>query len=329
MGLNWLITGGCGFLGTALVRSLRQSDANRVRVVDNLIGGTRDDLNAAGGTFTERAVDSLKSDPEGLELVVADIRDRMAMVAVTKGIDIVVHLAANTGVGPSVKNPYMDCEVNVMGTLCCLDGARVNGVKRFVFASSGAPIGEVEPPIHEELPAHPVSPYGASKLAGEGYCSAYARCYGLETVALRFGNVYGPGSKRKESVVAKFVSRAMRRETLEVYGDGGQTRDFIYVGDLIEAISLAAVTPGIGGETFQIATSRETTIAELIDVLLPIIDGSGIDLPVIIHTEARQGDVRRNFSDTRKASRLLGWEARTELAEGLQITVEDLLNCTR
>ena len=133
-------------------------------------------------------------------------------------------------------------------------------MKRFVFASSGAPVGEVKLPIHEELAPHPVSPYGASKLAGEGYCSAYYRTYGLETVALRFGNVYGPGSTHKGSVVAKFIRQALAGETLEIYGDGTQTRDFIYVDDLIKAIWQASRVPNIGGEESQIATNRETTL---------------------------------------------------------------------
>ena len=129
----------------------------------------------------------------------------------------------------------LDCTTNVFGTLNYLEACRHNAVPRFVFASSGAPIGECKPPIHEELAAHPVSPYGASKLAGEAYCSAYARSFGIETVALRFGNCYGPLSNHKSSVVAKFVRDACR-PCVEIYGDGHQTRDFIFVEDIVEAI---------------------------------------------------------------------------------------------
>ena len=144
-----------------------------------------------------------------VELIVGDIRDADKTLKVCKGIDVIVHLAANTGVGPSVEDPRTDMEANIIGTFNMLDAARQNKVKKFIFASSGAPIGECEPPIHEELAPHPVSPYGASKLAGEGYCSAYYRTFDVSTVALRFGNVYGPGSSHKSSVLAKFIRQAL------------------------------------------------------------------------------------------------------------------------
>ena len=223
---------------------------------------------------------------------------------------MIVHLAANTGVMPSVEDPRADCMSNVVGTLNYLEAARHNGVGRFVFASSGGTvIGEAEPPIHEEMVAHPVAPYGASKLAGEGYCSAYFQTFGIETVALRFGNVYGPLSGHKNSVVARFIKRAMDGEVLEIYGDGTQTRDFIYVDDLIRAVSLAATVDGVGGEVFQIATSAETTVQELTDKLLPALASAGLKDVEVRKTAARRGEVRRNYADTSKAHRMLGWKA--------------------
>jgi UDP-glucose 4-epimerase len=215
-----------------------------------------------------------------------------------------------------------DCMSNVVGTLNYLEAARHSGVRRFVFASSGGTtIGEAEPPIHEEMVPHPVSPYGASKLAGEGYCSAYYRTFGIDTVALRFGNVYGPLSGHKNSVVARFIKRASNGEILEIYGDGTQTRDFIYVGDLIRAVRLAATVDGVGGEIFQVATSAETTVQELVDRLLPILAASGIKDVKVHNTEARRGEVRRNYADTSKAGRMLGWRTEVDLDEGLRRTV--------
>ena len=173
---------------------------------------------------------------------------------------------------------------------------------------------------------HPVSPYGASKLAGEGYCSAYYNTFGIQTVALRFGNVYGPRSNHKSSVVAKFIRQAMNDETLEIYGTGNQTRDFIYIDDLIEAIFLASSKENIGGQVFQIATNAETTVNEMADLLLDIMAQKGIGSINILHSDPRKGDVIRNFSDTSKASRLMSWNNQTSILEGLEKTIEWFLD---
>jgi len=326
--LKWLVTGGAGFIGTSLIRHLMKEGGHQIRVIDNLSVGTRDDL-ATVCTFEEidTSLSSFPFSPSSqaeppVQLVVGDILDESLALKVTEGIDVIVHLAANTGVGPSVEDPRKDCVTNVIGVLNYLEGARHNSVKRFVFASSGAPVGECTPPIHEELPAHPVSPYGASKLAGEGYCSAYFRSFGVETVALRFGNVYGPGSGHKSSVVAKFIKQAMNGETLEIYGDGSQTRDFIYIEDLVRAIGLAASKEGVGGEIFQIATNKETTVGEMVEILLPILKEAGIGEVPLIHGEKRQGDVMRNFSDTSKAREQLEWQNAVSLQEGLKNTIQ-------
>ncbi|MEA3416707.1 MAG: NAD-dependent epimerase/dehydratase family protein [Thermodesulfobacteriota bacterium] len=210
----------------------------------------------------------------------------------------------------------------LFGILNYLEAARHCNVKRFVFASSGVPAGEVEPPIHEELPPHPVSPYGASKLAGEGYCSAYFRTFGVETVCLRFGNVYGPLSGKKDSVVAKFIKRAAEGLDLEIYGDGRQTRDFIYIDDLVSAVRLAATVEKAAGETFQIATNHETTVYEMVRLLVPALEDHGISNIKMKYGEKRQGDVMRNFSDTTKAQDVLGWECREKLKTGLEKTVK-------
>ena len=259
-------------------------------------------------------------------LIEGDILNENLALNAAQDVDVIVHLAANTGVGPSVENPRKDCLNNVIGTLNYLESARHNSVKKFIFASSGAPIGECTPPIHEELPARPVSPYGASKLSGEAYCSAYCRTFGVETVALRFGNVYGPFSGHKDSVIAKFVKNALKSEPLIIYGDGSQTRDFIYIDDLVRSIKLSAYTPGIGGEIFQIATSRETTVGELVDRLVPILTEAGIEGTSTEHAERRRGDVKRNFSDTTKARKMLNWQAEITLEEGLKRTVDWFLH---
>lgn len=327
---NWLITGGCGFLGTSLIKRLIQDGVSNIRVLDNLTVGTREDL-ATVCNFTEVPLSSLLTPNSSLstphsspqvELIVGDIRDPETCTQCCQNIDIIVHFAANTGVPVSVEHPRLDMECNVNGTFNMLEAARQSNAKRFVFASSGAPAGEVEPPIHEELPAHPVSPYGASKLAGEGYCSAYFRSFGVETVALRFGNVYGPASGHKTSIVAKFIRQALEGKPLEIYGDGTQTRDFIYVDDLIESVILAGTKPDIGGEVFQIASNRETTVGEITDQLVAILNSKGFENIKVIHSATRLGDVKRNFSDTSKARTQLDWIPQISRDEGLKKTIQ-------
>lgn len=325
--MNWLLTGGCGFIGTNLVKNLITEGGHYIRIVDNLAVGSRADL-AKVCRFTEvdpsqfSSLNRQSSSSFPAELITGDILDEQLALKVAEGMDVIVHLAANTGVGPSVENPRLDCVTNVIGTLNYLEAARHNKVRRYIFASSGAPIGECEPPIHEELAPHPVSPYGASKLACEGYCSAYFRTFGIETIALRFGNVYGPLSKHKSSVIAKFIRLALKGETWEIYGDGKQTRDFIFVDDLIRAIRLAATTEGIGGEIFQIATNSETNVSELAQKLVFILSEWGIKEIRIDHITPRLGDVRRNFSNIMKAKYVLGWELETSIENGLKKTVE-------
>lgn len=322
--MNWLITGGCGFLGTNLIRFLRDQGGHSIRVVDDLSVGQRQDL-ADASPFI--AIDPDASPfafgpaDSPVELVIGDVQDVELARRVVAGADVIVHLAASTGVGPSVENPRADCQINVLGTFNYLEAARLHGASRFVFASSGAPVGAVDPPIHEDLAPHPVSPYGASKLAGEGYCSAYWGTFGVETVALRFGNVYGPGSSHKSSVVARFLKDALAGAGLEIHGDGTQTRDFIYVDDLTRAIHKSATAPGIAGEIFQIAANTETTVAELAERVLAVLEQHGIREVPVRHGEPRLGDVRRNYSDTRKARERLGWAPAYTLERGLDSTL--------
>lgn len=319
--MQWLITGGCGFIGTNLIRHLVGEGVHGIRVFDDLSVGRTEDLATAAPGFVSIRLPGAFPAPGGpAQLFVGDIADTDALDEAARSADIVVHLAASTGVVQSVADPRSDCMANVVGTLNALEAARRQGVGRFVFASSGAVLGEQTPPLHEELVARPLSPYGASKLAGEAYCSVYASCFGIKTAALRFANVYGPGSALKGSVVAKFIRQALRGERLVVYGDGGQTRDFVYIDDLVDAVCRAAALPR-GGEIFQIATSRETTIREIADSVADLIrEATGIAIGVD-YAESRTGEIRRNFADAAKADRLLGWQPRHSLRDGLRHTV--------
>lgn len=322
---NVLITGGCGFLGVSLVNKLLELGSKNIRLIDNLSVGNIKDLEQVCN-FTEIKSIDIEGSPNGVELIVGDIQDIDLARKVSKGIDLIVHFAANTGVGPSIDNPRDDMLVNIEGTFNYLEACRINKISKFIFASSGAPIGEVDPPIHEELAPHPVSPYGASKLAGEGYCSAYKNTFDINTVILRFGNVYGPGSIHKSSLIAKFIKKAIKGDVLEVYGDGTQTRDFIYIDDLIDAIILSLKTNNISGEIFQIATNHETTINEMTKKLIFELKKQGIKNINLKNQPKRVGDVKRNFSDITKAKKRLGWNARVKINDGLSKTVAYFLN---
>lgn len=315
-----LITGGCGFIGTSLIDALLGGGCTQpIRIFDSLVTGTPEDL-AEVAEFETLTIDQLPQATKQVVLVKGDIRDVALTQQVAGDVATIVHLAANTGVGPSVEDPRLDMECNVVGTFNMLEAARKQGVKKFVFASSGAPAGEVEPPIHEELPPHPVSPYGSSKLAGEGYCSSYSKTFGIDTICLRFGNVYGPRSKNKASVVAKFIKQALSGETCAIYGDGSQTRDFIYIFDLVRAIQAAMEAP-VGGETFQIATGRERTVGEVAELIAESLKAHGKTMN-ITHEAKRLGDVMRNYSDTTKAKNVLGWEPTMDIREGIEETIQ-------
>ena len=296
---SFLVTGGCGFIGANLISRLIELGAH-VRVLDNLSLGKREDLPYAG-----------------VELQVGDIRDREAVAKACEGIDVAVHLAAHTRVVESVSDPELNFEVNAIGTMNVLSACRNASVKKVIFASTGGAIlGEQVPPVHEGMVPRPVSPYGASKLAGEAYCSAFFGAYGLNTVALRFSNVYGPFSYRKGSVVAQFFRDLLQKQPIVIYGDGEQTRDFLYVSDLVDAILLAdkSDTPG---EVFQIASGRETSLRSLINTMKEVLPERAFD---VRHEPRRAGEILRNYASIDKARRMLGYDPQTRLDEGLRNT---------
>jgi UDP-glucose 4-epimerase len=292
-----LVTGGAGFIGANLVRLLLD-EGYRVRVLDNFSVGCRKYL-------------------EGLDLEImeGDILDTDAVAQAVDGMDGVVHLAAQTGVPGSLEDPYHDCETNVIGTLNMLEASRHAKVERFIFASSNAPLGRQEPPATEDKAPLPIAPYGASKLASEGYCLAYHGSWGLGTVVLRFANVYGPYSAHKSSVVAQFFKDTLTKGEITIDGDGQQTRDFIYVKDLCRAVHLALKSE-VSGEVFQIATGEETSILDLAEMVQEVMR-QDIDMQ---HGPSRQGDIRENYSEITKAKSLLGWKSLVALKEGLHST---------
>jgi len=297
---NVLITGGAGFIGRHLAAHLTDHGGYRVTAIDNESLGDRKHL-----------------DLDRVRFVAGDLRSRDDLRAALEGQDAVVHLAADTRVMDSIEDPANNFENNVLGTFNLLELCRELGVPRVVAASTGGAIlGDVPPPVHEEMAPQPTSPYGASKLMLEGYLSAYASSYGVSGCALRFSNIYGPRSFHKGSVVAHFFKRVLSGEPLVVYGDGSQTRDYLYAGDLVEGIRSAV--EGSAEGAFQLGTGRGTTLNELLDTMRTV---TGRDLDVR-YEDFRAGEVRDTWCQIDKARQALGFDPRTGLEDGLRQTWE-------
>ena len=294
-----LITGGAGFVGRHLAAHLTDQGA-AVTVIDNESLGDRAHL-----------------DLDRVRFVAGDVRNRDELRAALTGQDAVVHLAADTRVMDSIENPAHNFDNNVIGTFNLLELCRELGVSRVVAASTGGAIlGDVEPPVHEGMAPRPTSPYGASKLMLEGYLSAYSASYGLGGCALRFSNIYGPRSLHKGSVVAHFFKQVLAGRPLVVYGDGSQTRDYLYAGDLVQGIWAALESEAEGA--FQLGTGRPTTINQLLDLMRKV---TGLDLEVD-YQAFRAGEVRDTWCQIDKAQASFGFDPSTELEDGLRSTWE-------
>jgi len=310
--MRCLVTGGAGFIGSNLVDALlARGDA--VTAVDDLSTGRRENLDAALAA--------------GAELVELDIRDGAALGACVTAArpEVVFHLAAQIDVRRSVADPAFDASINVGGTANLLEAVRAAGSPRVVFVSTGGAIyGEGEGqrlPLAEEAPLAPLSPYGQSKLCGEGYMSLYERLYGLSTVSLRLGNVYGPRQDPlgEAGVIAIFCGRLRAGGRPTVYGDGRQTRDYIYVGDVVGAALAAAGSEASG--PINVGTGIETDVLELAARLGELGGAEGFEPEF---ADARPGEVQRIAIDPGRAERELGWRATVGLDEGLRLTLDSL-----
>lgn len=294
-----LVTGGAGFIGATLVRRLVAS-GYRVRVLDNL--STGDEAHLAG-------VDA--------ELVKGDIRDVDALDRAVTGQDAVIHLAAAGSVVGSVLDPVGNFESNVLGTFRVLDAARRAGVARTVQASTGgALIGDATPPVSEQSLPKPLSPYGASKLAGEGYAHAFAKTYGLTTVAVRFGNVYGPWCARKRGVLNVYFESLHGGVPLVIYGDGSASRDYVHVSDIAQALQLALEKDIGGGTVLHAASGVETPLTVLASLCR---QAAGRPDHPIEYQPARAGEVGRNFASYDLAHELLGYSPTVTREAGIPL----------
>ncbi|MCP5046570.1 MAG: NAD-dependent epimerase/dehydratase family protein [bacterium] len=313
-----LITGGAGFVGINLVSCLLDTRQYKITVVDNLSAGNYQLLKEVVSGKGSEIEDRFSSSIEKVCFYPEDILNKDAIGTLLKGQHQVVHLAAQTGVIDSLRSPYEDAAINITGTLNLLTAALDHSIGKFIFASSAAPLGEQTPPIHETQAPRPLSPYAASKLAGEGYCSAFCGSWGLNTVVLRFSNLYGPNSFHKGSVIAAFIKNILDGQPLTVYGDGQQTRDFLYVEDLAHAIHtiLQSDSPALKGELFQLGTGIETSVNRLIEHLEEIAL-FGVD---VRYEPERKGEIKRNYTSIEKVKQQLGYSPTVDLQTGLERT---------
>jgi UDP-glucose 4-epimerase len=295
-----LVTGGCGFVGVNLVEALQAAGHDEITLLDDESVGRREHVDSNGVGFLK-----------------GDIRDAELVERAVAGADAVVHLAADTRVIDSLENPSKNFDINVVGTLTILEAMRRHGRRRIINASTGGAIlGDVPPPVHERMLPRPISPYGASKLAVEGYLSAYEGGFGMAPISFRFANVYGPRSFHKGSVVAAFMKAILRDERIPIYGDGEQTRDFVFVRDLTSAVADAVGHEETG--VFQLGSGRPTSVNELLRLLSDVV---GEDLFARVdYLPPRQGEVAHTYCDVSLARDRLGFAPDTPLHDGLTET---------
>jgi nucleoside-diphosphate-sugar epimerase len=312
MTMRVLVTGGGGFIGSHLVEALLQRGAS-VRVLDNLTTGHR--ANLAGVLARPEA-------PDTFTFIEGDVRDRKTVQEAAKGAEYVLHQAALPSVQRSVEDPIASDRVNVVGTLNVLVAAREAGVRRVVYASSSSVYGDSpQLPKTESMPTNPLSPYAVSKLAAEAYCRAFSRVYGLETVSLRYFNVFGPRQDPNSlyaAVLPRFIEALLSQKPAVIYGDGTQSRDFTYIDNVVQANLLALDAAGVSGEVFNIACGESITLKVVLEYLAEL--SKAVVAPE--YQAPRAGDIKHSLADISKAERMLGYRPVIPFREGLKRTLE-------
>ena len=303
---RWLVTGGAGFIGSHLAQALL-ARGETVRIADDLSTGKASNLAVLDGAA---------------EILTGDLADIDVARAAVDGVDLVLHQAATPSVPRSVADPLTSHRANLDATLALLVAARDAGVRRVVYAGSSSAYGDTpDLPKHEDMVPRPMSPYALQKLVGEQYLQLFTALYGLETVTIRYFNVFGPRqdpSSPYSGVIALFITRLLAGEPPIITGDGGQTRDFTYIDNIVEGVLRAAVRPQAAGQVINVATGRRISINELAQTLLRLFDS-----PLTpVYIESRAGDVRDSLADLGRARELLGYEPHVSFEDGLRATVD-------
>lgn len=303
-----LITGGAGFIGSNIVETLLKKGA-KVRVLDNFITGRK------------RNIEPFLNN-ENFELIEGDLRNYSTVRKSVEGINYILHQGALPSVPRSIKDPITTNNINILGTLNVLEAARKTGVKRLVFASSSSIYGNSEVlPKKEDMSVNPLSPYALSKYTGERYCQLYYRIYGLETICLRYFNVFGPNqdpTSQYAAVIPKFISLIKKDESPVIYGDGLQSRDFTYVENVVEANILACEAKVVAGEVFNIACGNSFSLLQLVNLINKFL-GKNIKPQF---AEPRPGDVKHSLASIEKAKIKLGYEPKIDFEQGLEKLIQ-------
>ncbi len=302
-----LVTGGAGFIGSHIASALLAQGA-RVRVLDDLSTGHRENIDEIGG---------------GVDFINGSVADEDLLAKVLDGVELVFHEAAIPSVPRSVEAPKQTHIASVDGTFSLLAAARDKGVRRVVYAASSSAYGDQPTlPKTEQMLPDPLSPYAVAKLVGEYYCQVFTRCYGLETVSLRYFNVFGPRQdpgSQYSGVVSRFISVLLSGERPVIYGDGEQSRDFTYIDNVVHANLSAATAPGASGKVINVANGERITLNQLLHELKELTGNQHVTAEYL---EPRVGDVRHSLADISMARELLGYESKVDLREGLQRTID-------
>lgn len=312
-----LITGGLGFIGSNLVDSLiLKKSIKKIIIIDNFSKSSTKYLDSITKYQFFSSPKNYKSCNSRVQLIKADIKDKNFAFKISKNIDCIIHLAAESGVDVSISKPYESFQTNVLGAYNYIEACRLNEVKRFIFASSGAVFGDAKPPLKESNTREPISPYGSSKLTIETFCETYSKVFGLNTTILRFSNVYGPYALHKQSIVSKFINNILSGKSITVNGNGDVTRDYVHVSDICSAI-YKSILDKDGAKTYHVGTGKETSIKQLIKIFKAECIGYDINIKYGLD---RVGDMKKNYTSITKIKKDLNWKPKVTLPKGFSQT---------